>query len=444
MNTKEQEFYPLDQLEGFSVKPIIMALFFLLLTTYSYNHVFRVGINLYMSDLLVIAIMLFTIVQLFYRGSFCQYRNFKFLFSLLFMYYLFLIFYSYAILGNDLNMVFGRFRMLFFYPLLFFPGLLFTSNKRDVDRYLRMIEIYVLISVIIGLLSLKFPALNLIHRFKEGDSGVIQDESPYFMIVSHGTALLCCLILIGGIFPLLKEPKKIFKPVFFMAISLVGIMGTQNRGILIVTLLSLFLSFFFSRKGEQLIRIRIKKAIFSLIILFVGFVFILTHSPIYEKFEERIDNTIKTFTGEKYFFHSVTGIRIGRTITTFKEWLKTPLIGCGWGNQIKVYYIYDLEGNYVRTNYGTPHNYYLTILYQTGIPGFAIMICIFYGIYRSLKPREPLNRENTTAYSLFIFYLAFLVFNIANTHLYAHPVFIPVNFFLLGTAVSYSHQLKND
>ena len=229
-----------------------------------------------------------------------------------------------------------------------------------------------------------------------------------------------------------------------MAIGLIGILGTQNRGVLIVSLLSLLLCFFYSLKGEQLIRIRIKTVIFSLIILFVGFVFILTRSSIYEKFEERIDETIETFTGEKYFFHTITGIRVGRAVTTIKEWLKTPVLGCGWGSQITVYYIYDLEGNYVRTNYGTPHNYYLTILYQTGIPGFVLMICIFYGIYRTLKPRENLNRENTMAYSFFIFYLAFLVFNIGNTHLYAHPVFVPVNFFLLGAAVSYSDQLKNE
>lgn len=443
MNTKEREFHPRDQFTGFSVKPVIMALFFLLLTTYSFNRIFRVGINLYLSDFLVIAVMMFTVVQLFYGSGFYQFRNFKLLFSLLFLYYLFLIFYSYAILGNDLNMVFGRFRLLFFYPLLFFPGLLFTDDKRDIDRYFKMIEIYVLISVIIGLLSLKFPALTPVHWFKGSDSGIIQVEPPYFMIVSHGTALLCCLVLIGELFCLLKEPKKIFKPVFFMAIGLIGILGTQNRGILIVSLLSLFLFFFYGRKGKQLTRLRIKTVIFSLIILFVGFVFILTRSPIYEKFEERIDETIETFTGEKYFFHTITGIRVGRTVTTIKEWLKTPILGCGWGNQITVYHIHDLEGNYVRTNYGTPHNYYLTILYQTGIPGFVLMICIFYGIYRKLKPRERPNRENTMAYSLFIFYLAFLVFNIGNTHLYSHPVFVPVNFFLLGAAVSYSRHLKN-
>jgi O-antigen ligase len=389
--------------------------------------------------------MLFTVVQLFYGGSFYQFRNFKLLFSLLFLYYLFLIFYSYAILGNDLSVVFGRFRTLFFYPLLFFPGLLFTGNKRDVDMYFRVIKIYVLISVIIGFLSLKFPGLDLALRFARDDSGVTLVESPYFMIVNHGTALLCCLVFIHELLNILREPGKILKPVFFVGISLTGIIGTQNRSIYIFFILSFFLILWYTRKAERIIKVRIKIFALFLIILTVGIMSFLINSPLYEKFEERIDSTIGTFSGERYFFNTITGIRIGRTIATFKEWLKTPVLGCGWGNQMTEYHIYDLEGNYVRTNYGTPHNYYITILYQTGIPGFVIMICIFYGIYRSLKPRERLNRENTTAYSLFIFYLVFLVFNIANTHLYAHPVFIPVNFFLLGAAVSYSQlKIKND
>jgi len=263
------------------------------------------------------------------------------------------------------------------------------------------------------------------------------------MIVGLGTALLCCLVLISEIFSLLTKSKKTFSHVFFIVISLIGILGTQNRGIIITFLLSLFFIFIFSLKAEQFIKVRINKIILTLIIVMIGFLLVFIHSPLYEKFEARIEETVETVTGEREFFQTITGIRVGRTTATFREWLKAPVLGCGWGSQITIYHIYDLEGNYVRTNYGTPHNYYITILYQTGIIGFFIMTCIFYRIFCCLKPRERLNQENTMVYSLFIFYLVFLVFNIANTLLYAHPVFIPVNFFLLGSAVSYSQQVKN-
>ena len=443
MNLKNREFSPREQFTGFSVKPAVMVLFFLLLATYDYNRIFKVGITLYSSDFIVIAIMLLTIIQLFHGGSFHRFRKFRLLFSLLFLYYLFLIFYSYAILGNSGSMVFGRFRMLFFYPMLFFPGLLFTYNKKDVGRLLGMVEIFVLISVSIGLLSLKFPSLNLVHRFIGGDSGVEQVEAPYYMIVNLGTAVLCCLVIVYETLNILGKKGKMLKSSFFVGISLIGIIGTQNRGIYIFFILSFFLIFWFSRKAETTIRVRMKVFALLLIFIIIGIVIFLINSPLYEKFEARVNNTIEMFTGEKNFFNTIPGIRIGRTITTFKEWLKTPVLGCGWGSQILEFHIYDLQGNYIRTNYGTPHNYYITILYQTGIPGFILMICIFYGIYHSIKPRERLSLENIILYTLFIFYLSFLVFNFGNTHLYSHPVFIPVNFFLLGAAVSCSNTCLN-
>lgn len=423
----------------FSVKPLVEVLFFLLLSTYMVNLVFHIGINLYLSDLIVVAIMALTIIQLVGKNHLYRYRRFIILFALLFLYYLFLIFYAYALLGNSINDVFGRFRNLFFYPLLFFTGLLFTREKADMNRYLGMIKIYMVISVFIGMVGVVYPSFRMAKMYARDESGAAVVETLYYMIVEHGTALLCCFIVIHELLVMLKKPKKILKPVFFVTTGLIGIIGTQNRSIYIVFLFSFFLIAWYARKAEKIVKARVKTIALFLILFAAVSIVVIIHSPLHEKFQARIDETIDTFSGEKEFFKSITGIRLGRTIATFKAWLKTPVWGCGWGNQIREYHIYDLEGNYVRTNYGTPHNYYLTILYQTGIVGFVIMICILYGIYRSLKPRERLNRENTMAYSLFIFYLAFLVFNIANTHLYAHPVFIPVNFFLLGAAVSRCH-----
>jgi O-antigen ligase len=284
-----------------------------------------------------------------------------------------------------------------------------------------------------------YPSFRITKIYARDEAGAAVVETLYYMIVEHGTALLCCFVVIHELLVILKKPKKILKPVFFVTTGLIGILGTQNRSIYIVFLFLIFLIAWYTRKAEKIIKARMKTMALFLGLFVAVSIVVIIHSPLREKFQDRIDETIKTFTGEKDFFNTITGVRVGRTIATFKAWLKTPVLGCGWGNQIREYHIYDLEGNYVRTNYGTPHNYYLTILYQTGIVGFVIMISILAGIYRSLKPGKRLNRENTMEYSLFIFYLAFLVFNIANTHLYAHPVFIPVNFFLLGAVVSRCH-----
>ena len=66
------------------------------------------------------------------------------------------------------------------------------------------------------------------------------------------------------------------------------------------------------------------------------------------------------------------------------------------------------------------------------------MMLFFYRLYKKIRPANRLNRQNTLAYTIFIFYIAFMVFNVANTHFYGDPVFIPVFFFLLGAFVSYS------
>ena len=423
----------------FSAKPLVEVLFFLLLTAYMYNRVFKIGINLYLSDVIATAILALTVIRVVETRDLNRYRRFIIPFALLFLHYVFLIFYAYALLGNSIDAVLGRFRNLFFYPLLFFAGLLFTGGKADMNRYLGIIKMYVTISVFIGMVGVVYPPLRAAKIYARVESGAAVVEPLYYMMVEHGTALLCCLMVIHQLLVILTKPEKILKPVFFVTVGLIGIIGTQNRSIYIVVLFSFFLIAWYARKAEPMIKTRVKTTALFLILLAAVFIVVVIHSPLQEKFQDRIDETIDTFSGEKEFFNTITGIRIARTITTFKAWLKTPVLGCGWGNQITEYHIYDLEGNYVRTSYGTPHNYYLTLLYQVGLIGFIIMMVIFYRIYRSLKCRETLSRKNTMEYSLFIFYLTFLVFNVANTHLYAHPVFIPVNFFLLGAAVSSCH-----
>jgi O-antigen ligase len=421
---------------------MIPVLFLLLLFTYHYNGVFRVGVNLYWSDLLVIAILFIALSQARASLNLSAFHRFVLPFMLLFLYYCLLVFYGYALLGNSLNEVFGRFRNLFFYPLLFFPGLAFVATRRDLEIYLNLIRIYVVISVILGLSSLFFPALRPTPFYARDASGNVITESLYFMVVGHGTALLCCLVFIRESLCLLNKTGRTARSLFFIAIAAIGIAGTQNRSIWGVFLLAFFLIAWYSRRGDKVIRRRRKVLTISIILLAAALVLFLLYSPAAGKYEKRIRETIGTFSGEREFFNTITGIRIGRTLAVFREWQKNPLLGCGWGNQMTQYHIYDLKGNYVRTNYGTPHNYYITLLYQTGLIGFLLMIFIYYRIYRGLKPKEALGRHNLTAYAFFIFYLVFLVFNIGNTHLYSHPVFIPVSFFLLGAAVSYSQLEK--
>ncbi len=413
-----------------SLKIVSQLLFFLLLNTFLYNYHFRIGINLYLSDFLTMALLALTLLRWWNEFPSLPYRPWMRLFLILFFYYLVLALYAYVLLGNSPNAVMGRFRNLFFYPLLFFSGLTFTTTPDDMKKYIYFVRVHVLVSVMLGALSLKYPALKPAKIYIEGE--IV--EAQYFMMVTHGTALLCCWLFIYELFHLAQKNNA--QSLFFLGISAVGILGTQNRSILVTFIIMIGLAFFYSRKAEIPIRKRMRMYLAGLLILLVGAGFFMVQSPYYEKFKKRIRQTIEAFSGKKEFFNTNPGIRVGRTIAAYKEWLKSPVFGCGWGNQITEFKIYDWQGHYVRSNYGTPHNYYITILYQVGIIGFLIMMYFFYLVYKRIKPPGPLHRENIMAYAFFIFYIGFMVFNIANTHFYGDPVFIPVFFFWLGAPIA--------
>ena len=105
-----------NSVEGsdFSVKPLVEVLFFLLLSTYMVNLVFHIGINLYLSDIIVVAIMALTIIQLLGKNHLHRYRRFIILFALLFLYYLIII---------NLSHNTGRFSNLF------------LQSSRKTDNY---------------------------------------------------------------------------------------------------------------------------------------------------------------------------------------------------------------------------------------------------------------------------------------------------------------------
>lgn len=349
-----------------------------------------------------------------------------------FLYYLFLAVYAWAGLGNSLTAVMGRFRNLFYYPLFFFSGLIFTSRASDMERYLWFIRIHVLIAVAAGALSLYFPGLQLSKIYAGGE--VV--EAQYFMLVNHGTALLCCLVFTHDLIALATRRRRILFHVFFMTITLAGIAGCQNRSVLACFLLMTAAVVFLGLRAEKPVRRWMWASLSLTVVLVAVLVVSLLLSPFYSNFKGRVAETVRTFSGEQEFFTTNTGIRAGRTVAAFHEWLKSPVIGCGWGDQISVYHIYDFEGNYVRTNFGTPRNYFMTLLYQTGIIGFLLMMSLFYYIFRRLQPRDKLSRHNTIGYTFLLFYAVFLVFNVANTLLDGHPVSVPIFFFLTGAAVS--------
>ena len=99
--------------------------------------------------------------------------------------------------------------------------------------------------------------------------------------------------------------------------------------------------------------------------------------------------------------------------------------------------IYDFNGKFLKTAYGTPHNYFINQLLQTGIVGLIFMLRIFYLVHKIIKPKVKISKKAIIDYSLYITFILILVFNFFNVYLYGTPAYIGVTFFLMGLSVSH-------
>ena len=111
---------------------VINILFFALLMTLLFNPVFQLGINVFLSDIFVILIFIVFLLRIFSLFKTKIGKKFFSIFIFLLFYYLIIISFSIMILNNSFSAVMGRFRHLYFYPLLLFPGLISVKKKNDI------------------------------------------------------------------------------------------------------------------------------------------------------------------------------------------------------------------------------------------------------------------------------------------------------------------------
>lgn len=441
-------------------------LFFLLLLTFLKNPAFHVGVNLSIADLLIVLILLtsfirpkvscyypdgitnisvrnseteppllaqhnvpvvtITLIKQLRRNVRRVIKKFSLIYIILFGWFLIVIIYSF-LLGNDYHQVFGRFRNLFVYPLLFFSGVLVCQNSRDINRYLILIKLFVLLSIIVGCIHIIKPIPFLIDPW-------IEKQQHYHMILKQEVGLISILIFSQACINYLFKQNTIGSLLIAVACVFSAI-GSQNRSILICYVLAIVFIFLFTIRKRS-VYFRILK-IGTIVFFIAGMsLFGLINSQYWEKFEQRYTKIVAEISGTSEFVQADR--RIGRTVGTLRHWAQSPIIGTGWGSHANEYNIYDFEGNYIQTMYGTPHNYYVAILDQTGLIGFLIIICLLYNIYKAIKPKKRLSKETILEYSFLIFFLVCLVFNAANTHMYGSITYVSVIYFIFGLAVANS------
>ncbi len=406
-------------------------LFSLLLNTLLFNCRFSSTVNLYLSDIFLVGLL--GLAALRWRSVLePSNRVWGFLFGSLLLYYSILSVYACFAPGYKGTLIVGHFRYLFFYPLAFFAGLSFTISAAARERYVLFIQVHVLLAMVSGMIGISFPGLALTSVYEGGR--IVPPQ--YFMLVTPETALLCCFLFAHAALSLATGRGARPRHVFFLAASLAGILGTQNRSVLITLLLTTGLLFWAGRKAGPETRTRLKGPLLAMALLLGCFSLVGFLSPLREKFQKRFDDTISFFTNEKPFFRTIPGIRLARSLETIRVWKESPLLGQRWGETPPVFPIRDWSGKVLKTLGGTSHNYYLVLLYSTGLVGFALVMLLHWILGGKVRPTSGLDGPNVISYALYLFYAGVMVHAVANVQLYGHPVFIPVFFFLLGAAAA--------
>ncbi len=408
--------------------------FFLLLNTLLSNCLFEVGIKLYLSDFFVLALLGFAAVCLRQKETRDRARPWLLVFAVLLVYYTFLMLCARYIQESSLLAILDRFRNLFIYPLLFLAGLVCVIEREDVKWLVWAVRFHVLISVLYGLFCLALAGTNPATVYFRG----VSIPASYFMLVNHGTAVLCCLVFVFEFVSVAVRRRRFLSASPFLAASLAGIIGSQHRSTIVVFGIMILLVCGYGIRAEKAVRKRVLYGAGLTLLLVTAISLAMFLPSVNQLYKKRIAETKDTVSGRRSFFNTNLGIRVGRTVATLREWSKYPILGCGWGRQMKEFKIYDLKGHYVRSVYGTSHNYYVTILYQTGIIGFAVMMVFFGKILQCSWPRGKLAMGKDTVFSFFIFLIGLLVFNGANTLMDSNPVTVPIFFMLLGAAVSHA------
>ncbi|WP_321417430.1 O-antigen ligase family protein [uncultured Desulfobacter sp.] len=309
---------------------------------------------------------------------------------------------------------------MYFYTLLYFSGLILIKNKNDILTYYNIMKTFLVFSVFIGIINILKP----IYLFGSPLFG----GTSYVMIMPPEIGVLSILFIIASIMSYVYNKDKI-KNIVYIILFTIAIIGSQNRSLFVCYILSFCITGLSIIK-KKYINIRfflISLGVFSVaVIVFI----ILINSQYWYKFEGRYNKIVNEISGNREF--SQLDLRAGRSIETLKNWLNHPIWGAGWGNQLTEYKIYDEGKNEYRTWKGTPHNYYVALLEQTGIIGFIIFVYFFISVYKIIKPKNKLNQKNIQNYTFYFFFLIFLIFNLANVFLYSTVTYIAVCFFLCG------------
>lgn len=190
----------------------------------------------------------------------------------------------------------------------------------------------------------------------------------------HAYAGLMCIGAVGIIAILKFIDSKVWRIIFIatIAISWLAIILSKSRAsfflALGMALVLLFLNLKVSKKNKIIIYI------FLSVGLVIFFILIKNHSSILNLYE--LYNNDKALFLEK--LNLISSWRLDLHTATIRMWSQFPLMGIGLGDLQRVSSVYDFSGSALMPREGgdNSHNYFLQLLAEIGIVGFASFFII--------------------------------------------------------------------
>ncbi len=418
-------------------------LVFLLLIGNTINPQFNLGLfNLGYIDFVVFVMLFITLANYRRLQNFPQISSFVKIYKVLFIYFVFLIIYSFT-KGVTYNDIFGKFRNLFIYPLMFFVGLLAYSNKFNYEKFIRTLRLYLFFAVLIGVAKTIYPLEIFRYRGMNDING-----GMYFVLVHFGTALLSFILFY---YDLINSKQITFlKKYFYLAVDIIAILFAFNRLVVIsfvLTLLVFYLKYnkkFFSK--TNLSKILTTLMVFFFISVSLRFSGFLDTGLYKNRIEVRMNKIEGDATRTDYIVYGTSiSTRIARVWAGVTIWRKSPIIGNGWGGLGYVDFVDPILHRFVYTlDNPTVMSYYVSLLVKTGIIGFVIIMAFWGKVYKNLKPSLIACVENNNKLTFYLFLLGYLIYSISSYNLIGDAPFIATGYFIFGFGVMYSIRTKEE
>jgi len=309
------------------------------------------------------------------------------------------------------NYILSRFfiGIQFIYPFIFLSTIKLDDDKIAILRDFSMITFF-FISFQVILASLG------IMKFNSVNNTLIGEYERVATTAGAATFTAPVLLVLYAILNLIVKSFKIRVALLLLLFVSVFLTGTRSALIILVIASLLTALIVFSFKYQMLIT-------FTLLVLFPV---LNQRFKIMETIEKRNQNAMDYSKGD------ITSGREERWMVVFDKIKSNPeilLTGIGGGNTPYFNRFKDTEINIV----ASPHNAYLSFLFEHGIVGLLMFLLILYQLVRSLWP----------FYNISMFIFLFIIVVNFNTELIIRGASFSALFFMLYFVLKYKrNELK--